>query len=342
MTIVVMVAVGLVIPSLVVGALYLRMSIAGATAWGLAMVVGCLPIVPISFHRSRELWQPIRRWASGDESAPATTWACLLAVDTWLARNAVVVGFPVQMLISFPVAFAASERTAVGTLALVCGYALLCCTIGLVFSGAGRLLVRAPLADVVASDPSVEAIPLGGGGSMRGRLVGVIVLTAMLSGLAVPSIVLGSAAGPTDYLAAMLGGAAFAAYVAWITDVGIVQSTVRPLRELLAGTLRVRQGDLSTPVPVTTADELGELASAFNQMQLGLREREALHAAFGSYVDPLLAQRLIASGSSIFEGEEVDVTVLFADVAPSRPTPRGWPRPRLSACSTGCSTWSCP
>ena len=62
------------------------------------------------------------------------------------------------------------------------------------------------------------------------------------------------------------------------------------------------------------ADEFGDLAVAFNAMQHGLREREALHAAFGSYVDPLLAQRLIESGSSVFEGEEVEVTVLFADV----------------------------
>ena len=49
-------------------------------------------------------------------------------------------------------------------------------------------------------------------------------------------------------------------------------------------------------------------------MQDGLRERASLHAAFGSYVDPLLAERLIESGSSMFEGEELDVTVMFADV----------------------------
>ena len=49
-------------------------------------------------------------------------------------------------------------------------------------------------------------------------------------------------------------------------------------------------------------------------MQSRLHERESLHSAFGSYVDPTLAQRLLAQGDAIFEGEEVDVTVFFADV----------------------------
>ena len=40
----------------------------------------------------------------------------------------------------------------------------------------------------------------------------------------------------------------------------------------------------------------------------------ALQAAFGSYVDPALAQRLLAQESSIFDGEAVEATVFFADV----------------------------
>jgi adenylate cyclase len=91
-----------------------------------------------------------------------------------------------------------------------------------------------------------------------------------------------------------------------------VRPTLRPVRDLLDATVRVRRGELSGPVPVTSADEFGEVASAFNEMQAGLREREALNAAFGSYVDPALAQRLLISGSSLFEGEDLEVTVLFA------------------------------
>ena len=90
--------------------------------------------------------------------------------------------------------------------------------------------------------------------------------------------------------------------------------SLQPLRDLREGTARVTAGDYETPVPVVQDDDLGVLTALFNRMQVGLRERESLHAAFGSYVDPALAQRLLESGSSMFEGEEVVVTVLFADV----------------------------
>ena len=49
-------------------------------------------------------------------------------------------------------------------------------------------------------------------------------------------------------------------------------------------------------------------------MQAGLAERERLQAAFGSYVDPALATRLLAQGDDIFTGERIDVTVLFVDI----------------------------
>ena len=55
-------------------------------------------------------------------------------------------------------------------------------------------------------------------------------------------------------------------------------------------------------------------AASFNRMQAGLAERERLQAAFGSYVDPALATRLLAQGDDIFTGERLEVTVMFVDV----------------------------
>ena len=99
-----------------------------------------------------------------------------------------------------------------------------------------------------------------------------------------------------------------------ITFFATFAPSLQPIRDLAAGTARVTAGDYAHPLPVVQDDDLGVLTALFNRMQVGLQEREALHAAFGSYVDPALAQRLIDSGSSLFEGEEVAVTVLFADV----------------------------
>jgi serine phosphatase RsbU (regulator of sigma subunit) len=48
----------------------------------------------------------------------------------------------------------------------------------------------------------------------------------------------------------------------------------RPIEALSRGAAEVARGDLSVQVPVTTHDELGDLSRTFNQMIVGLRERE--------------------------------------------------------------------
>jgi class 3 adenylate cyclase len=61
-------------------------------------------------------------------------------------------------------------------------------------------------------------------------------------------------------------------------------------------------------------DDLGALAGSFNRMQAGLAERQRLQAAFGTYVDPVLAARLLEQGDDVFSGERREVTVMFVDV----------------------------
>jgi class 3 adenylate cyclase len=50
------------------------------------------------------------------------------------------------------------------------------------------------------------------------------------------------------------------------------------------------------------------------RMQAGLAERQRLQAAFGTYVDPALAARLLEQGDDVFTGERREVTVMFVDV----------------------------
>jgi adenylate cyclase len=66
-------------------------------------------------------------------------------------------------------------------------------------------------------------------------------------------------------------------------------------------------------VPVTTADELGDLSAAFNQMAKGLAERERIREAFGTYLDREVAEYILSEGFSP-EGVELDVSLLFCDV----------------------------
>jgi adenylate cyclase len=136
-------------------------------------------------------------------------------------------------------------------------------------------------------------------GAVRDDAVGQVRLDALLESAIL--VMAATATLSSGYLLLLFGGL-------------LVRPTLRPVAGLTVATERVRRGDFDRPVPVTTADDFGELSAAFNDMQRGLREREALQDAFGSYVDPVLARRLIESGSSVFAGEELVVTVLFADV----------------------------
>jgi class 3 adenylate cyclase len=93
----------------------------------------------------------------------------------------------------------------------------------------------------------------------------------------------------------------------------LARSVVEPIQDLRAGTERVTAGDLRVRVPVLGTDETGRLAESFNQMVAGLEERERLREAFGAFVDPQLAERVLEEGT-VIEGEEVEVTVLFVDI----------------------------
>src|SRR3954470_14335656 len=91
------------------------------------------------------------------------------------------------------------------------------------------------------------------------------------------------------------------------------RSILRPVEDLEGATERIRQGRFDEHVPVTTSDEFGELASAFNQMVNGLAERERLREAFGTYLDEEVAQHLVSEDFKP-TGEEVEVSLVFVDV----------------------------
>ena len=93
----------------------------------------------------------------------------------------------------------------------------------------------------------------------------------------------------------------------------LARSILGPIRELRTATQSVAGGDLSVRVPVISADETGELVQSFNAAVSGLEERERLRDAFGSYVDPDVAEQVLRGGA-VLDGEEVDVTVFFLDI----------------------------
>ena len=101
-------------------------------------------------------------------------------------------------------------------------------------------------------------------------------------------------------------GCALTLFFAVPMTVGAIFSpSLRPIRDLAEGTKRVAAGDYSQRVPVVQDDDLGALAASFNRMQAGLAERQRLQAAFGTYVDPALAARLLEQVTMFSRGSAV-------------------------------------
>jgi class 3 adenylate cyclase len=104
------------------------------------------------------------------------------------------------------------------------------------------------------------------------------------------------------------------AYAVPISIGAVLSPSLAPVRDLADATERIAAGIYSERLPVVQDDDLGVLAASFNRMQAGLAERQRLQAAFGSYVDPSLATRLLEQGDDVFTGERREVTVMFVDI----------------------------
>jgi adenylate cyclase len=137
-------------------------------------------------------------------------------------------------------------------------------------------------------------------------------------------LLLGLVAIGTEALAGVPGtGAALGRVVVVLGGVGLVvglmavttaaRATADPLDALRRALLEVEQGRLDTQVPVYDGTQIGKLQIGFNQMARGLADRQRLRDAFGTYIDPDLAERILRDDTSL-DGDEVEVTLMFIDV----------------------------
>src|SRR5215831_172934 len=90
---------------------------------------------------------------------------------------------------------------------------------------------------------------------------------------------------------------------------------VRTLGRVVEGAKAIEAGDLKVTVPVTTKDEIGQLAQAFNRMAEELRNKERIKETFGKYLDPRVVARLIdTTKEDLDQAERRVATVLFSDL----------------------------
>jgi adenylate cyclase len=256
---------------------------------------------------------PLKRWIAGDRGPAETEMAWRTAVGLPLELIRRDLGFPV-FGVAVPVSVAAVLLYGLSWLAffpvlvgglIALGYSAILHYLAL------ELAMRPILFDInaaLASPVKIErrSIPL------RTKLLGSLPLINVITGVTVAALT--ADGGGIDVLSLnVIIALAVAFAISFELTVLLSRSILRPIEDLEAATERIRQGRFDEHVPVTTADEFGELSSAFNQMTDGLAERERLREAFGAYLDETVARHIISEDYDP-EGHEVEVSLVFCDV----------------------------
>ncbi|GAS99226.1 family 3 adenylate cyclase [Mycolicibacterium canariasense] len=262
----------------------------------------------------RKRYRPVEQWVAGHDVDRATA---LKATYTF-ARSAAArvlwlgaVGFALMSIAVGAIAGAGGPRLAqYGLLGAAIGTVTYLISVHSILEATARPARLAIAGDTSIGDSLPRARPTIAAWS-RMTVLGTAFIFSVESAMLASAIV---GAGPQPLLFLGIGGAMTVGFgVPLAVGVGFSPS-MRPIRDLAEGTERVAAGDYGRRVPVVQDDDLGVLAASFNRMQAGLAERQRLQAAFGAYVDPALAARLLEQGDDVFTGERREVTVMFVDV----------------------------
>ena len=121
---------------------------------------------------------------------------------------------------------------------------------------------------------------------LRWKLLGALPLINVITGVVVSGLSTDGSAQLEDLGWDVVVAVLVAFTISLELTLLVTRSVIQPVDALLKATESVKRGDLDARVPITSGDEMGQLAGSFNEMMQGLSEREALREAFGAYVDP--------------------------------------------------------
>ncbi len=269
--------------------------------------------VAANLIRTYPLLRPIRDWISGARSEEQATaaWAAAVNLPMGLIKRDLVLPFLIVVLPSTVAAVAILGLSWLSFFPFFFGASVAVSYGGLLHYLALEVGMRPVLIDINQAvgpklQSDVSAFPL------RVRLLGALPLINLICGLVVAALTSGGGGG-ADLTVDVLVALAVATTISLELSLLLSKSILRPIADLQDATEGVREGRYDVRVPVTTGDELGDLAASFNQMIAGLAERERIREAFGTYLDKEVAEYILSEGFSE-EGVEVDVSVLFCDV----------------------------
>lgn len=267
----------------------------------------------VGAYRSRASRLAITAWAMGDRSDPQGARDAALVMGQQTASAGVRFGLIPTVAVCAPVINRYAHMEWRGFV-IICLMLVAAGFIVQYLVGVGTTLFVRPMLEEITEHTALDA-PTVRAWSLQRRLFSGVVATGFVTGLGTGGVAyLFSSSLETAFVATFITSGLMALYCTMLYQVGVISPTLQPLRDLERAITRVRSGDFNQRLPVYTADQFGDVATAFNEMMDGLQQRHALQAAFGSYVDPSLAQRLVDQGSSVFDGEAVKATIFFADV----------------------------
>src|SRR3954454_757979 len=275
----------------------------------------CIAVgIGFGIQRAKPRIKPLTDWAHGSRGSDG-------APEAW--RAAIALPLEIVTRSSWqPVVFVAIPVSIFTTLHLgLPWYSEL-----IVFAGAAVAIAYSAVLHFFASEialrPVVREIALqlppefsgaGSGVSLQLKLLGTLPLINVVTGVVVSGLSTNERHSLEDLGVDVIVALLVSFTLSLELTVLVTKSILSPVRDLLASTERVKSGDLSARVPVVSGDEVGTLARSFNEMMTGLQERETLREAFGSYVDPDVADRVLEEGQML-EGEDVELTVMFIDM----------------------------
>jgi adenylate cyclase len=288
------------------GEQFVRIALLGCACVLVSLAVGARKVFPKA--------KPLVRWVANGKSprdAP-DAWRAAIALPVEFVTRAawlpvVFVALPMSVFVTAELSLPAySELFLFAGILVAVGY-------GAVLHFFASELALRPVVHEIALQLPPEFAERGTGVPLRWKLLGALPMINVITGVIVSGLSTRDRASLSDLGLDVIVAVLVAFTVSFELTLLLTRSVLAPVRELVDATQRVKSGDFSARVPVSSGDELGQLARSFNEMLTGLQERERLRAAFGSYVSPDVAERVMSEGE-LLEGEDVEVTILFVDI----------------------------
>jgi class 3 adenylate cyclase len=299
-----------------VGIFSLYQEMSEAEFWRIALVSWACVLVALlssTVKLKRDL-EPLFHWIGGsrEERGAVAAWRAAVSLprevimrEAW--RPVVFVVIPVALYITVEL-----DLPPYSLLVLAAGAMVAVAYTAILHFFGSELALRPVLEEVCEHLPSGFAVD-GQGVPLKWKLLGSLPLINVITGVIVSGLSSDGTAQLRELGVDVMVAVLVAFTVSFELTMLVTRSITSPVGDLLDATERVRSGDLSVRVPVVSGDEMGELARSFNAMMGGLEERETLREAFGAYVAPDVADRVLEEGE-LLEGEEVEVSVLFVDI----------------------------